>query len=280
LDAEQRWSSQPDTAAPGDAVTRTIALNADDVSAMAFPPMQHPEIGGVAIYPGQPSVNDTTDRGALRGRREESVTYVFETPGEVALPDIVLTWWDIGNNRLRQIELPGLQLVVEGELPPEPNVEAEVVPEEPPRDRAGLVVSTVAVIIVGLWLGLRLGRWYQNWRSSWLESEKAAFRHVNSAFKSRDPRAISAAIMRWLDRLDTGVRPARLDLFLDIHGDESTREAAAELARGLATGDRCDESQILARGLKRARRHYRQSLRAQKIAASVLPELNGGPPLV
>jgi len=275
LTADQSWSSRPDTAATGDAITRTVTLSAVDVSAMAFPPMRHPEIEGVGIYPGEPSVTDTTDRGSLRGERQEAVTYVLEQPGEIALPAIVLSWWDIDDRGLRRIELPGFELTVEGELAPEPIVEPEIAPAEKPRDRALLAVAVVVLAIVGLWLGIRLGRWFQARRHAWLESEEAAFRSVNKALRGRDPRTISAAVMRWLDRLDTGTRPARLDLFLQDHGDEATRSAAAALARCLATGERFTEARTFGHGVKKARKLFRQSRRHEQRAAGVLPELNG-----
>jgi hypothetical protein len=275
LDAAQTWSSQPDTVAPGDATTRTIILSADDVSAMAFPPMQHPRIEGVAIYPGQPSVNDETNRGELRGRREESVTYVFEQPGDITLPEIVLSWWDIQNQRLRRIELPGLELTVEGELAPEPVVEPEVAPAEQPQDRVPLAAVVAVLIALGLWLGLRIGKIFQVWRRAWLQSEEAAFRSMNTALRGGDPGKISAAVMHWLDRLDTGTRPARLDLFLEDHGDETTRAAAAALSQSLATGESLTEARVMARGLKKARRHLLHRRHAFQRAENVLPELNG-----
>ncbi len=279
LEADQSWSSRPETSATGDAITRTVTLSADDVSGMAFPPMRHPEIEGVGIYPGEPTVSDSGDRGALQGTREESVTYVLEQPGQVALPSIVLSWWDIDDRVLRQIELPGLDLTVEGEVAPDPIVEPEVAPPPESRDPVLLAAMAAVLIALGLWLGLRVGRWFQEWRSAWLESEEAAFRDVNRALRGGDPGKIVGAVMRWLDRLDTGARPARLDLFLDAHGDQATRAAASTLARALASGDRFADARALAHGLRKARKHSRRSLHAERIAAGVLPELNGGPPL-
>jgi hypothetical protein len=275
LEAEQAWSSRPDAASPGDAMTRTITMSADDVSAMAFPPTQHPEIEGVAIYPGQPSVDDETSRGEIRGRREESVTYVFEEPGAVALPEIVLSWWDIQNQRLRRIELPGLEISVKGERVPEPVAEPEVAPDEQPRGLVPLAALTVVGIVLGLWLGLRLGKWYQSWRHAWLESEGAAFRHVNAALRSGDPNSMTAAIMRWLDRLDPGARPARLDSFLEDHGDQSTRAAAASLSQSLASGEDFTETRALTHGLKKARSRLLHRRHTVRRAENVLPELNG-----
>jgi hypothetical protein len=176
---------------------------------------------------------------------------------------------------LRRIELPGLEISVKGERVPEPVAEPEVAPDEQPRDLVPLVALTVVVIVLGLWLGLRLGKWYQIWRHAWLESEGAAFRHVNAALRSRDPNAISAAVMRWLDRLDPGARPARLDLFLADHGDDLTRDSASVLATCLASGDRFAEGRQLSQGLKSARQHLLRSRRNQKRAEGILPELNG-----
>ena len=237
--------------------------------------MQHPEIEGVGIYPGEPSVTDTTDRGFLRGERVEEVTYVLEQPGEVALPAIVLPWWDIDDGVLRRIELPGLELAVEGEIIPEPVGGTEIEPAEKKINRALLVVLIAVLHAVGFWLVPRLWRWFQARRRAWFESEEAAFRSVNRVLRSADPGTITAAVMSWLDRLDPGPRPARLDLFLRDHGDDSTRAAAEELARSLATGESFSEPRALWRGLKKARRHFRQALRSERNAASVLPELNG-----
>jgi len=138
-----------------------------------------------------------------------------------------------------------------------------------------LIASAVVLIVVGLWLGIRLGRWYQTWRRSYLESEVYAYRHLNRALRSRDPKAISASIMRWLDRLDPGTRPARLDLFLEDHGGETTQAAAATLSQSLASGEPFAEARAMARGLKKARNHLLRSRRAVRQAERILPELNG-----
>jgi hypothetical protein len=178
LDANQTWSSEQETVAPGDAITRTVTLSAEDVSAMAFPPMQHPELEGVGVYPGEPSVSDSTGRGSLHGERVETVAYVLERPGEVALPAIVLPWWDIDDQVLRRVELPGLSLEVVGEIVPEPAAEAAEKPAVTPRN---LVLLVVAVVALALWLGSGLAGRMRNWLRARRESESAYFRRVTPA---------------------------------------------------------------------------------------------------
>lgn len=275
LEADQKWSSESATVDLGDAVIRTVTLSAVDVSGMAFPPMRHAEIEGVGIYPGEPSVTDSTNRGSLQGERVESVTYVLEQPGEVVLPTIVLSWWDIDDNDLRRIELPGLELAVEGELPQESVPKPETAPVEPPRDRVPLALAIVALIALGLWLGRNLVGRVGGWLKERRESEPAYFRRAMSTIRQGDPAAATAAVMRWLDRLDPDTRPARLDLFLSDHGDEATRAAALSLARNLADGERLADGGGLAKGLKKARLRLLQSKRLQQEAARVLPKLNG-----
>jgi hypothetical protein len=275
LEAAQQWSSRPDTLAPGDALTRTVTLSAVDVSAMAFPPLQHSEIEGVATYPGQPSVADETDRGSLRGQRDESVTYVFETPGEVVLPTIVLSWWNTGAERLERIELPGLEIEVVGEVEAEAG-DAEVLSEPPSqqRDLTRTILLIVPIAAFGLWSSAWLVRRLRSWWAARRESEPAHFRRVQAAIRGGDPRVINAAIMAWLDCLETGTKPARFDLFLGRHGDEATRSAAASLARSLATGESLSDRGAFARGLKKARRRSLRARRHRQHAAGVLPELN------
>ena len=275
LDADQSWSDRPVTAAPGDAVTRTVVLSADDVSGMAFPPTQNPEIAGVATYPGQPTVADETNRGSLSGQREESVTYVFEEPGTVILPDIVLSWWDIGAGRLRRIELRGLEIEVVGETTIEGNtVEAAAEPTPQPRDLARTILLYVPIAAFVIWLSAWFYRRLRRWRVTREDSEPVHFSRVQAALRGGDPTAITAATASWLDRLDPGARPARLDLFLDEYGDDATRAVALTLAERLADGEAFTDGRVLAAGLKLARRRL---LRARKCRRSgeVLPPLNG-----
>jgi len=67
LTAEQNWQSSDETLEVGDALERTISLQAVDVSGMAFTPLAHEDIAGVGSYPAQPAVEDTSARGSLSG---------------------------------------------------------------------------------------------------------------------------------------------------------------------------------------------------------------------
>jgi hypothetical protein len=274
LEASQAWSSEPDTVSPGDALTRTVELSAEDVPGMLLPPMQHPEVPGLRAYPGEPSVDNETARGSLRGSRVETVTYLFEHPGEVELPGVVYTWWDVDDEVLRTAELPGLSLRVEGEIGPPPAADEEVPAESPPRARYQVWLGLTIALALGLVLARALVGRARRWLRSRAESEAASFRRVKRTLRTGDPGKSYAAILQWLDRLDSGTRPARLDLWLNEHGDAEAREAVADLGRSLAAARALESGRALIQGLARARRRCLRLRRLETRVAKVLPELN------
>ncbi len=73
----------------GDSFTRTITMTAADAFAMMLPPLAFAPVDGLAVYPAQPKVADTSggERGEARvAERRESVTYVLQKPGSYRLP--------------------------------------------------------------------------------------------------------------------------------------------------------------------------------------------------
>ena len=67
----------------------------------------------VAVYQEEPAVEDVINRGQLEyGKRIETITYVPARAGEYQLPDIGVSWWDIGSKQLRTENLPGISIAV------------------------------------------------------------------------------------------------------------------------------------------------------------------------
>lgn len=114
LKVEENWHPQPGRAKTGDTFTRTITYEASDIPGMAFPPFPAPEIEGLGVYRKTPEVLDQADRGELRGRRRETITYVCEKPGRYTIPASQMTWWNIGDRKLETIEFPKQSIQVAG----------------------------------------------------------------------------------------------------------------------------------------------------------------------
>jgi hypothetical protein len=275
LTANQVWDPEPDTPQVGDAVKRTITMRAADVSGIAFAPMLHSEIEDLGIYPGEPTVEDNFARGALTGTRIETVTYVFERPGEFALPGIVLNWWDVRNSELRRIELPGLSLQVSGD------VTAVSVPADQTARQAITRLQWTALLASLLMAALalrfrgRLADHWAAWRKARSDSEATYFRRVLRSLRSGDQETILRDTMRWLDCINDSSRPAQLDQFMRRYGDPGAQAGIPDLMNRLAADRDKSNTAALSSGLKAARKRWRRAQRARRRVTGVLPELNG-----
>jgi hypothetical protein len=273
--ATQTWSSDNENTRVGDSLVRDVTLRASDVSAMAFAPLLHPDIELVAIYPEQATVNDKFDRGKLTGTRVETVTYVFEQAGDVEIPGIALSWWDIQSEQLHRIDLPGLSLQIAVNPALQAAVDAEVAPQASKQQLWPVLIALAIIVALAYRFGRRVLRHWVEWRRLRSESEPAYFRKAMRSSRSGDRKAFLRHTMRWLDRINPTSSPARLDDFVRRYGNLQTREAASHVMRDLANGQ--DESTVreLAKGLKTARASWQRSLRAHRKSSNRLPYLNG-----
>jgi hypothetical protein len=266
--AQQNWDAEMRSATVGDAIKRRITLRAEDVSGMAFAPLQYGEIAGVGIYPGEPAVDDSFARGDLAGSRLETVTYVFEQAGDVELPDVHLYWWDVGAEELQQIVLPGLSLSVIGGALAESGAERGEEPQ-PYKRRAWLALLAVIIVVIAtLGFGSKLAERRAAWRKSRKEREVVYFRQVRRSARSGDQRAVLRATMRWLDRINASSRPAQLNQFLRRHGESQLQTNVLDLDKsGIAT---------LLTKLATARKRWQTANRSKQRPDGSLPDLNVG----
>lgn len=108
LDVMESWKPEPGAHAKvGDAFVRTITWSATDLTGMAFPPLKPQPIAGLGLYPGEPLVEDTADRGELHGQRTDTVTYVVKTGGHFEIPAATIQWWDPKAGAMKSKTLPG-----------------------------------------------------------------------------------------------------------------------------------------------------------------------------
>lgn len=265
LAAGQRW--EPDTGPEkvGDAIRRIITFKAEDISGMAFTPIEFQEIEGVGVYPGEPEVSDKKGRGTLSGQRVEKVTYVFEKPGKFHLPGIVFYWWDIENGELKRIELAGKKF----EIAAVPVREALQSPKKMPLWLVAIGAGVSALLTILICHG-RLQSWLRMRR----ENEAAFFRRVIKAVHSGNAVATLRETMRWLDKINTGAGPGRLDLFLSEHGGGTLKKISVQWVDDMENNVPIQDASALAYSLKKARRHWKKSLKNEKQAEKVLPALN------
>lgn len=275
LTAKQSWDPVTDSAEVGAAITRTINFSAEDISGMAFSPLRYGKVGGVGIYPGEPTVEDKFNRGELTGTRVETVTYVFERPGFIEIPGVVMSWWDVRSNELKRVELPGLSMHVDAN----PYAESASVTAAPSQSNSRVLWYALSTLTFTLVVAIRYGRRISDqltaWRKARSEAEAVYFRQLMRAARSGDGRAVLRNTMRWLDRINSDSNPARLDQFLQQYGDPETQLVAQELLD--STGERADQTNFtaLARGFSAARARWLKAGRIRRKVDILLPALNG-----
>lgn len=119
LTVKETWQPEPgSTAKPGDAFVRILEWSASDVTGMAFPPLDPEPVAGLGLYPSDPAVNDTWNRGSLQGGRTDKVTYVVKSSGQTVIPGRRISWWDPVAERLKSQNLPAHPILVTAPPPP------------------------------------------------------------------------------------------------------------------------------------------------------------------
>ena len=277
--AQQKWNPELESLAVGDAIVREISLKAEDVTGMALTPLVYPDETGISVYPSQPTVDDSYNRGTLIGQRSEKITYVFEQPGDYKLSDLIYTWWNTAAEKLETTSLPGLSVAVSG-APGQERSEAPVRETQQYSHRAWITLMILAVIIITALYRFREPlRGYVHFRQrAYRESENKYFKNIRAAAQEGNAQKMMRATMQWLDRINTSGMPARLDQFLSNYSDTSDQEIyrkfTSEYYGDAGPGDLQKVYGVLAR----ARAAWLKVKRRKLHAESVLPEvgLSGG----
>jgi hypothetical protein len=278
LKARQSWEPDSREFKVGDAIKRVIFFSAEDVAGLAFTPLRFPPHESLGIYSGEPTVEDSYNRGVLTGKRTETVTYVFENEGKVELPEIVITWWDLKNKKLRQERLPALELNIDSSaIIASATIESDASEKKTLLTPRFLIVTIILISLLGFFLRFRnaiQSRW-KTWQHHRNETERAYFHRFKKASRSGDPVATTNCLMRWLDRIHPDTGTARLDQFLNKFGDEKTRLEAERLFKSIKPGDKYKwDGSVLLSGLDLARQRWKQIQRKKEISYHILPPLN------
>ena len=274
LTAEQTWQSPDGNPEVGDALQRTVSLQAVDVSGMAFTPLEHEDIPGVGIYPTQPIVEDTSNRGSLNGSRTEVVTYVFEQSGEVQIPDIEFSWWNLADSKLEHVVLPGHLIRVAAGAGSASG--AATLPEKQLKKRylVPLVIMLLLLAYVLYFFRKALLKRWVTWRVARKESEKGYFQLVVKSIRSKKSAAALRNIMRWLDRINDASDPAQLDVFISRYGDTRAKKVVDQLLHSVAVNEQLADPAQLLDVLSTTRRNWRQARKQRLLSFKVLPGLN------
>ena len=196
----------------GDSVTRSVTIRAAETPAMLLPPVTFPAVEGLAVYPAQPALQDSTEgrSDAVTATRTDSATYILQRADNYALPAIDVRWWNTEHGSIETAHLDAVTLHVADS----PSARAVGAGATSRSNWAAIVdlvadywaVALLAVVVLAAlaWIIPRAGRaiviLQRRRRASYLQSEQFSFDRLRRAARSGDAKASYFALLGWLQR--------------------------------------------------------------------------------
>ena len=216
LSIEQTIQRSSDQLKVGDAVTRIVTIKAEGTPAMLLPPQKLGAIDGLALYPGQPALQDKTDgrSDALTSTRTDSATYMLQRPGDYVLPAIDIRWWNVSTGKMELAHLDAVPLQVAANPAARGTFAAGATGVRWSWDAivdfiaghwfmAMLALTALAVIA---WFAPSVARTmaarYRRRQEAYLESEAWSFHLFRRAAAGDDARTVYFAMLDWLQRFE------------------------------------------------------------------------------
>jgi len=207
---KQALDREPGDIKAGETLTRTVEIHARNTQAMVIPPTRFDAPRGVRVYPRDPALSDETGPHGefLGGKRIDQATYLFDTAGEYALPEIDVAWFDPATGKRENAVAPAIHLSVAPKAAAAPGIATEAepqvaAPKKPlpwKRWLAWAAIIVLAVLVITLLIRLlrpRVSRWIAARRGARTESEAAGFARLERACRSHDALEAYRALLAW-----------------------------------------------------------------------------------
>ena len=238
LSISEEWSTDLENLSVGDSITRTITLTADGLDGAVLPPFSPETLDGINVYQDPASIERTYVDGSIVGTRVESSTLVPVIAGTIEIPEIVIPWWDVSSDELKEavITAKSIQVsTIEGEIPSEqaeesignleellaasPTVDQEMIDaqEEEEFIEVGIywlnyIIAFICVVVLTSIYRLvlrpnneEISDYLQNLKNKYksrispYNNERVAFRQLKTACKKGDLTKIKGALITWCD---------------------------------------------------------------------------------
>ena len=238
LSISEEWSTDLENLSVGDSITRTITLTADGLDGAVLPPFSPETLDGINVYQDPASIERTYVDGSIVGTRVESSTLVPVIAGTIEIPEIVIPWWDVSSDELKEavITAKSIQIsTIEGEIPSEqaeesignleellaasPTVDQEMIDaqEEEEFIEVGIywlnyIIAFICIVVLTSIYRLvlrpnneEISDYLQNLKNKYksrispYNNERVAFRQLKTACQKGDLTKIKGALITWCD---------------------------------------------------------------------------------
>ncbi len=104
----QKWIMSNDELKVGDAITRTITINAQDSLSVLLPDLlSNDSTASYQAYPQPNRLDDKQTRGDYQSSRIEESVYVIQQGGVFTLPEHKFQWWNSKSKQLETVVIEG-----------------------------------------------------------------------------------------------------------------------------------------------------------------------------
>ncbi len=235
----ERWSNADTQLGLGQAVERSIRIQATGAEAGQIPPVQL-VAPGMLVHAEPPRLENTLAGEINVGVREQTFRFVPLRSGALVVPELRLSWWNVNAEALTIATLPARTLrVAAGQASAEPGL-AEPVrqPAEPSKgvasampDRLSLLLATLALLCAAAALA-----WVQRAPLCLTWRLRRALRRGNAG-------AVRDALLQWAAAKWPHSPPLTLGAMAERLSDPSAGHALAAIDRVLY-GPGCDPAEL------------------------------------
>jgi hypothetical protein len=277
----------------GDAVIRTVTIEAQGIPSMLLPPVSLAAPAGIAVYPDQPSLQDRSDSrtDVLTATRIDRATFMLQQPGDYVLPGIEIAWWNLGDQTIQRARADAVTVHVAPNPALAPSA-GSTEAAKTSRWRTAIAslaahwrlvaLATGGLLVLG-WLFWRatpaLAERLRSRREAYRRSEAAAFAHLRKTARRADPAATYFALRAWLERFAPAAPTHTVQALAAATQDTALDRELARLDARLFAAPTISKTPWSARPLLRRVAAARRKLlhpRVTTASSAALPAINPG----
>ena len=220
---EETWSRDLDALAAGAPVTRTLVLRAEGLAAERLPRLEVPAHPALLAHHDQPELATEYLAEGVTGRRVQRIVLMPVGEGDVSLPEIRVSWWDIEADAPRTATLAARTLRLGAALIPPATALEERGGISPQATLRGFVATILLLSAAVLW-----------WHLS-TQALREVRGRLHAACRRNDARAARDALIEWWKVVRPGA-PVPLAKRMGAGWDAGARAQLGTLDAALYSG--------------------------------------------
>jgi len=270
------WSADPKSIKVGEPITRTIKITAHGQRASVIPPLSHStNSNNYKSYKDQPQLDSQSTADGFVSTRTESEAIVPSSAGELYLPELRLSWWNVKTQRWQDavLEAETITVAVAPNASEDPR-SVDPIESAVDGDRGAQTIATTSgndllwklatavfalVCLIQMWFILRLRRQPPNvavTNDTTNVSELKSWKSLGNALKGNDAANIRKGLISWANAALPEQKPVSLHSLANYSNQPELKTELANLDRHLYK----DTGQFDATGLTTALKTLRGTL--------------------